>query len=163
MSELQIENPTQTISYNLSWTDVKNHILKVVATFPKEYSVIKNETDKIILLNIPVSLANKAIAKDQIIYIDNITTDGLQATLKMVLTNEDNKISSYTELERDKKSLNIFIALLKKSIEGTLGKAVANLNARQKPKADPVQAVVQLLLLIVALVAIFYGLQALMH
>jgi len=163
MSELIIDNPIQTISYSLSWTEIKKHILKVIATFPKEYSLIKDEDDKIILLNIPLSQANRAIAKDQIIYVDNITTAEQQTTLKIVLTNEDNKISSYTELERDKKSLNVFTILLKKSIEGTLGKAVANLNAQQKPKVDAGQAFIQILLLIVALIAVFYGFKVLLE
>ena len=163
MSELQIDNPTETISYNLTWTDLKTHILKVVATFPKEYSIVKNETDKIILLNIPVSQANKTIAKDQIIYIDNETPGGFKATIKLVMTNEDNKISSYTELDRDKKSLNVFVILLKKSIDGTLGKSVANVNTAQKPKVNTAQGIIQILILIVSIGAILYALSVLMH
>ena len=163
MSELQIENPIQTVSYNLRWADIKTHVLKVVASFPAEYSVIKNQTDQIILLNIPVSPANKAIVKDQIIYIDNEMEGELPTSVKMVITNEYNKISSYTELERDKKALQVFTLLLKKSIEGTLVKTVAGLNAKQKPKADPAQAFIQLLLLIAALVAVFMGMKGLMH
>ncbi len=138
MSELQIENPTQTISHDISWMQLKENIIQVISTFPKEYTVVKDDidNDKIILLNIPINQEGKAIANDKIIYITKDKIDENKTTVKIEITNEDNKISSYRELERDKKSLNVFVILLKKAIDKTLGKTVANLNKQLKPKVD---------------------------
>ena len=162
MSELQIENPTQIASYPLSWKQIKEHILIVVKTFPNEYTIIKNAESEnaITLLNIPVSPAGKAIAKDQIIYVTISNPNETQTSLKMEITNENNKIDSYTELERDKKSLEVFKLLLQKSIAGTLIKTVSNINARAK-QANSGQGILQLIILIVALIAIFIGAKAL--
>lgn len=162
MSELQIENPTQIVSYPLSWKQIKEHILIVVKTFPNEYTIIKNEESEnaITLLNIPVSPAGKAIPKDQIIYVTSTSATETQTSLKLEITNEDNKIGSYTEVERDKKSLEVFKLLLQKSIAGTLIKTVSNINAKAK-QANSGQAILQLIILIVALIAIFFGMKGL--
>lgn len=162
MSELQIENPMQVVSYPLSWKQIKEHILIVVKTFPNEYTIIKNDESEnaITLLNIPVSPAGKAIAKDQIIYVNSTGATETQTSLKLEMTNEDNKIGSYTEVERDKKSLEVFKLLLQKSIAGTLIKTVSNINAKAK-QANSGQAILQLIILIVALIAIFFGMKGL--
>lgn len=153
MNELQIENPVQTISFDLSWLQLKEHILKIVATFPKEYSIIKNEDEKFTLLNTPLGGTNKVIGKDQLIYIDRGAPTGTKTALKITMTNEDHKISSATELERDKKWLEIFTTLLKKSIDGTL----------VKPRPDPGKALLRLLIFLIVAAAVLYGLKVLMH
>ena len=153
MNELLIENPTQTVSYDLPWPKIKEHILKVTATFPKEYTVLKDEGNKFIILNTPLGATNKIIGKDQIIHIDKEVPSDTRTALSLIMTNEDNKIFSVTELERDKKSLDIFITILKKSIDGTL----------IKPRPNPGKAFIRLLIFLIISAAVLYGLKILLH
>ncbi len=164
MSELQIDNPTKNSVYNQKWTELKAHFIKVVLTFPKEYSIVNDnsENGKLTILNIPVSAEGKAISKDIILYITCDNVNETKPNVTLTVTNEDNKIASYNELERDKKALNIFSILVDKSINGTLGQSVNNAIKKAQPKVNTAQGIVQIISLIVALIAIFYALSVLM-
>ncbi len=100
------------------------------------------------------------LQKDQILYISRQGYNEKEAIDKLEITNEDQKIRSYTELERDKNSLETFKSVLQQSIAGTLKQTVSKINSKGK-QVDPAQAMMQILALIAALVAIFYGLKAL--
>lgn len=165
MSELQIDNPTKNSVYNQSWTRLKAHFIKVVQTFPKEYSIVNNDSDngKLTILNIPLSAEGKAIQKDIILYITCDNINDTNPSVSITVTNEDNKISTYNELERDKKALNIYSILVDKSINGTLEQSVNNAINEAKPKVNTAQGVVQVIWLIFALIALFYALSILMN
>lgn len=158
MSEtiLKIENPKTTIKHGKGWSDYKEHARKVVALFPKEYRIVSDTEGSLIVLNLPMSEAGRAIAKDQLIHLSPRISVG---EIDAMITNENNQISSYTELERDKASLDVFIKLTIKSVSGTLESAVDKI---RKPKVDPTQAIIQVIILVVALIAIFMGLKALL-
>lgn len=161
MTDIQIDNPVKVINYDRPWQEVKSHILRIVASFPNENKIIEdNEAEgKIMLLKPPVTAEAKAIGKDQIMYITR-KSDGATCEVRFEVTNENNKISSYTELERDKKTLENFTILIGKAIAGTLAKSIANVNRQVQPKVNTAQGIVQLLILIAALLAIFLGLKA---
>lgn len=153
--QLNIENPKQTVSHPNGWEDFKRHAHVVIKSFPKEYSVL-NDGEELTILNISITPQGLAIARDQII---RLTPNKINNDIVATITNQYSRIESYSELERDKKSLDVFLILVNKSIKGTLFKP--RVNAKSK-KADPVQATIQLIILIVAIIAIIYGVRAFM-
>lgn len=150
---LKIDNPVKLITHQKGWNDFKKHALIVVSKFPREYKIVQDNLSLLIILNVPLSAEGKTIAKDQLIYLKPEGND-----IEASITNEKNKIESFTELERDKASLDVFIKLTNKSIDGSLLEAIQKV---QKPKTDSSQAIIQLIILIVAIIAIFMGLKAL--
>lgn len=151
---LKIDNPVKTINHSAGWLDYKKHALVVVRKFPAEYKIVQDDEMILTVLNIPLSAQGKAIAKDQLIYL---RPEESGTGIELSITNENGRIESYTELERDKASLEVFTKLVNKSINGTLNDAIQNV---QKPKVNTGNAVIQLIILIVAIIAIIMGLKA---
>ncbi len=155
MNDLQIENPIKSANYQLSSEQIREHILNVVNKFPNELKVLNDENSKIKILYIP-SGATNAIGKDQIIQINIDVLSDSQIALNMEMTNENNKMSSYTEFERGKNSLTMISNLIEKSINKTLLQP-----AKAQTKSNSGGGVMQIILFIVALIAIIIGLKAL--
>lgn len=164
MNKVQIDNPIHRLNYDLSWLELTPHLLKVVKAFPNEYTIINDDTDngKLVVLNIPITAEDKAILKDNIIYItcDNIS-DNSKANVTLTVTNENNLISSYNELNRDKKSLGLFIVLVDKSIKGTFDKSLAKATKNRKPKGGCFKAFLTIISLIVSIMLIIAAIAAL--
>jgi hypothetical protein len=111
---IQIGNPCINFSSDHSWIEIRHHIIKVVSKLPNEYAIIENDINKVVLLVIPKQLSERVIQKDQIIYIVKEKTDSSGSTIRMVLTNEDKQIISYSELYWAKKTLDTFAFHLQK-------------------------------------------------
>ena len=159
MNEPNIENPTRTIKYSLTWVELKKHIEKVVQKFPKEYKVIKEDQpgSTLTILYNPANVNRIGINNDLLLHI-KATAFNIDTEVDFVATNQYGKIASYTEEEQHKKSLQFLTVLTEKSIKGTL-------NAAAKKTISPqvkTQAILQVIVIIAALIAIVYGLFAIL-
>ena len=57
MDEIVFESPERTIKYNMTGTDFRSHINKVVAKFPREYKIIREDQQagKLTILYTPIN------------------------------------------------------------------------------------------------------------
>jgi len=127
---ISTENPTTVLQYNLSWDDIKTHLNSLVSTYPNTYKLISDDGVLISLRRFPQAGDNIVLQKDAILNIKklNLTEDGTE--VKFEITNDENRISTFGELERNKLIIRVTTNLLGKKINpsekhGQLQKAKA--------------------------------------
>lgn len=147
-----ISNPQKIFDYKRSLNSLRENINHVINKFPKEYRLLddKNGLIKILILARYPNYLN--VTGDMILTISEQDNNILYQ-----ITNERGIISSYTEQERDKYAMEIFIKLLDLSIAGQLDKNVQKVQAKNQPSS--LQGIVGIITLLVALYAIFQGMK----
>lgn len=156
---IAIDNPNQVLTFDLPWQEVNEHIQKLIALFPKEYKLIKDDEKEGKLMIFYTPPAPDTIGKDQLLYITKQSSTFSSSEVKFEISNEDNKIHSFSEFERDKKTLDISIKVLQKSIAGTLSQTVSNMNSKAK-QAQEVQGVIGVVRILLAIGLIALGIWA---
>lgn len=157
---LVIENPSKEIAFTITWEVVKDHLKKVIASFPNEFKLIKDESNEMMFLKMPITPDAKAIASDQIIYARKISSTESTSIIHLEITNENGKINSYREKDRDQTSLDQTAVVLQKSIAGTLNKTLSNIN-QKAIQTQQVKGGMGIIKLLAALIAIAFGIYAL--
>lgn len=158
MDELDIKNPHAKMNYKISSDNLKKHILAVVNTYPSENKIIKNENNNITIFKPFVDHSSGLTPNDRILYIKTISTGISSCEVDYEITNQFNKISSYSEQEMLIKTMTTFVALIEMSIKGILKLAAATqVNKAQNTKS--LSAIVSFITLIVAIYAIFIGMK----
>lgn len=148
-----IDNPKKEICFNFSFSEMKEHVYAVVHSFQNEYKIISESESKILILYTPLTVSVLP-DKDQLIATE-LDSPG---NYVFSITNQYNKIESFSELERDKTSLNVFTALIDKSINGSLSKSVRSAEVQKKTELST-KAILQLISLGLALYLIFMGMR----
>lgn len=115
---VETENPTQEVNYDLSWEDVKKHydtFLKTYATVYKSITELASG-DSFALRRLPQKADDVAIDVDAIIKATKKSSTEKSCVVKYEITNDNNKITTQGELQRNTLILKITINLHQKII-----------------------------------------------
>lgn len=162
MNELKIENPFSIEEYNKNWADMKNCFLHIVKTFPNENRIVSDNDEEMQIAILKT--AKQFNGNDQILFISG-TQEAEQISIKYEGSNQNNKLTSFAEQQNLIKHIETFKKLVQQSLTGTLDKTVQqiNLNAQQAARNQQtnlsIQAILQIIILIVAIFGIFYGIK----
>lgn len=120
-------NPVQVFATDLPWSDIKRHLNTLVLTYPGTYRLVEqnNLTDEIILRRVPQKGDDIVLNKNAILKITKIFENENKSGIRFEITNENNKISTQGELERNTQILKITINLLHKIINELKNKIAA--------------------------------------
>lgn len=115
---VETPNPILVIKYDLCWDDVKRHLKTFLLTYPNTYKLIpeNNSTGEIILRRLPQTGDDVVLNIDAIIKISKRISDENSSEVKYEVTNENNKIGTQGELQRNTLILKITVNLLQKII-----------------------------------------------
>ncbi len=136
---IETANPVSIVKYDLCWDDVNRHLKTFLLTYPNTYKLVSedNATSEIILRRLPQAGDDVAINIDAIIKIIKTSSTDNSSEIKYEITNENNKIDTQGELQRNTLILKITINLLQKIItdlKNTISQAEAELSNIQKWK-----------------------------
>jgi len=116
---VEAENPASVVNYDLCWEDIKRHFKTFLSTYPNTYKLVSENSsaDEIILRRLPQAGDDVAINVDAIIKITKTSSSESLSEVRYEITNENNKISTQGELQRNALILKITINLLQKIIK----------------------------------------------
>ena len=115
---VEAANPVQTINYDLTWKDVRRHIDTFLSTYPTTYKLASEDAlrEDIILRRFPQKGDDVVINIDAIIKITKTESREISSQVRYEITNDNNKITTQGELQRNTLILKITINLIQKII-----------------------------------------------
>jgi hypothetical protein len=115
---IETANPISVIKYDLCWVDVKRHLKTFLLTYPNTYKLVSEDSssDTTILRRLPQAGDDVVLSIDAIINITKVSTTENSSEVRYEITNDNNKISTQGELQRNTLILKITINLLQKII-----------------------------------------------
>lgn len=113
---VNVDNPTSTVKFPGSWDVVKQHVQKLVTTYPGTYAVSSDGGDRMVLRRKPQTGDDVVLAKDCIIKISQTGSGENSCDVSVEATNDENRIATQGELDRNKLIMTITTNLLQKSI-----------------------------------------------
>lgn len=115
--QVNVDNPSQVVSYDLSRSDWERHLNSFLGTYPGTYKQVSdNHSTEIVLRRLPQKGDDVVLDKDAIIKITDISSNADSCEVKFLITNENNKIETQGELKRNTLILKITINLIQKII-----------------------------------------------
>jgi len=115
---IETANPISVIKYDLCWVDVKRHLKTFLLTYPNTYKLVSEDSssDTTILRRLPQAGDDIVLSIDAIINITKVSTTENSSEVRYEITNDNNKITTQGELQRNTLILKITINLLQKII-----------------------------------------------
>lgn len=115
---VEAANPVQTINYDLTWKDIRRHIDTFLSTYHTIYKLVTEDAllENIVLRRLPQKGDDVVINIDAIIKITKIESGENSSQVRYEITNDNNKITTQGELQRNTLILKITINLIQKII-----------------------------------------------
>lgn len=136
---VEASNPVLIINYDLTWKDVRRHIDTFLSVYHTVYKLASEDAlrEDIVLRRFPQKGDDVALNIDAIIKITKIESTENSSQAKFEITNDNNKITTQGELQRNTLILKITINLIQKIInelKAYITKAEAELESVRKWK-----------------------------
>lgn len=114
---VDVLNPSTTIKYKHPWEEVKQHIDRMIRKYPGTYERNDRDGDEVVLHRKPQGGDDVKIDRVCVLKIRQVgTNDGIIDVL-FEATNEDNKITTQGELDRNSLIMKITINLIEKTFD----------------------------------------------
>ena len=114
---VNVENPSEVIKFDLTWQAIKKHINTFSNLYPNAYSLISTDDESEIFLRRKSQSGDEHYLDiDAILKITIGLVESSSVEIKFLITNENNKIETQGELNRNNQILKITINLINKVI-----------------------------------------------
>ncbi len=114
---VDVENPKDLVKYDISWDSVKKNLNKLITTYPGTYKLVSETSEETVIRRVPQVGDDVVLDVDAILKISPNSSNNTSSEIIFEITNDNNKIATQGELNRNKLIMKITIKLFQKIID----------------------------------------------